>query len=47
MIKYKKYKNNNEHSHAFGKWYARAVHELMEREMKTELPKPIFLMNNQ
>ena len=30
MIKYKKYKNNNEHSHAFGKWYARAVHELME-----------------
>lgn len=30
-----------------GKKPSDAVHELMEREMKTELPKPIFLMNNQ
>ena len=30
MIKYKKYKNTNEKSACFGKWYGRAVHELME-----------------
>lgn len=30
MIKYKKYKNTNEKSLCFGKWYGRAVHELME-----------------
>lgn len=30
MIKYKKYQNKNEKSSGFGKWYGRAVHELME-----------------
>lgn len=30
MIKYKKYKNTNAKSLCFGKWYGRAVHELME-----------------
>ena len=30
MIKYKKYKNTNEKSACFGKWYGRAVHEMME-----------------
>ena len=30
MIKYKKYQNKNKESRAFGKWYARAVHELVE-----------------
>lgn len=30
MIKYKKYKNTNEKSDCYGKWYGRAVHELME-----------------
>lgn len=30
MIKYKKYQNNNKKSTAYNKWYARAVHELME-----------------
>lgn len=30
MIKYKKYQNKNDDSTAFGKWYGRAVHELME-----------------
>jgi predicted histone-like DNA-binding protein len=30
MIKYKKYQNKNEKSTAYGKWYGRAVHELME-----------------
>ena len=30
MIKYKKYQNKNDKSAAFGKWYGRAVHELME-----------------
>ena len=30
MIKYKKYQNKNDKSSAFGKWYGRAVHELME-----------------
>lgn len=30
MIKYKKYKNNNKYNAAYGKWYGRAVHELME-----------------
>lgn len=30
MIKYKKYKNNNKYNAGYGKWYGRAVHELME-----------------
>lgn len=30
MIKYKKYQNKNDKSSAYGKWYGRAVHELME-----------------
>ena len=30
MLKYKKYQNKNDDSTAFGKWYARAVHELLE-----------------
>ena len=30
MIKYKKYQNKNETSSIYGKWFARAVHELME-----------------
>lgn len=30
MIRYKKYQNKNSESPAFGKWYGRAVHELME-----------------
>ena len=30
MIKYKKYQNKNDKSVSFGKWYGRAVHELME-----------------
>lgn len=30
MIKYRIYKNNNPESAAYGKWYARAVHEMME-----------------
>ena len=30
MIKYKKYQNNNKKSTSYGKWYGRAVHELME-----------------
>ena len=30
MIKYKKYQNKNEQSASYGKWYGRAVHELME-----------------
>lgn len=30
MIKYKKYKNTNRKSDYYGKWYGRAVHELME-----------------
>ena len=30
MIKYKKYQNKNDKSTAYGKWYGRAVHELME-----------------
>ena len=30
MIKFKKYKNNNRFSKAYNKWYARAVHEVME-----------------
>jgi len=30
MIKYKKYQNKNDKTTAYGKWYARAVHELME-----------------
>ena len=30
MIKYKKYQNKNSHSTAFGKWYGRAVHEMMD-----------------
>lgn len=30
MIKYKKYQNKNELSAAYNKWYARAVHEMME-----------------
>ena len=30
MIKYKKYQNKNDKSTAFGKWYGRAVHELLE-----------------
>lgn len=30
MIKYKKYQNKNDDSTAFGKWFGRAVHELME-----------------
>ena len=30
MIKYKKYQNRNDKTSAYGKWYARAVHELME-----------------
>jgi predicted histone-like DNA-binding protein len=30
MIKYKKYQNTNDDSTAFGKWFGRAVHELME-----------------
>lgn len=30
MIKYKKYQNKNDDSTAYGKWYGRAVHELME-----------------
>jgi predicted histone-like DNA-binding protein len=30
MIKFKKYQNKNDKSAAYGKWYGRAVHELME-----------------
>lgn len=30
MIRFKKYKNTNRDSQAFGKWYGRAVHEMME-----------------
>ena len=30
MIKYKKYTNNNQYSPAYGKWFGRIVHELME-----------------
>ncbi len=30
MIKYKKYQNTNRISRCYGKWYGRAVHELME-----------------
>lgn len=30
MIKYKKYKNTNPASRCYGRWYGRAVHELME-----------------
>lgn len=30
MIKYKKYQNKNKESKAFGKWFGRAVHELVE-----------------
>ena len=30
MIKYKKYQNKNGDSKIFGKWFARAVHELMD-----------------
>lgn len=30
MLKYKKYQNKNDDSTAFGKWYGRLVHELME-----------------
>ena len=30
MIKYKKYQNKNDESTAYGKWFGRAVHELME-----------------
>lgn len=30
MIKYKKYQNKNDKSAAYGKWFGRAVHELME-----------------
>ena len=30
MIKYKKYQNKTEQSASYGKWYGRAVHELME-----------------
>lgn len=30
MLKYKKYQNKNDDSTAYGKWYGRLVHELME-----------------
>lgn len=30
MIKYKKYQNKNEESKVYGKWFGRAVHELMD-----------------
>lgn len=30
MITYKKYQNKNKKSAAYGKWYARSVHELMD-----------------
>ena len=30
MIKYKKYQNKNDKSAAYGKWFGRAVHEIME-----------------
>lgn len=30
MIKYKKYQNRNSYSAAYGKWFGRAVHELLE-----------------
>ncbi|MBR0166128.1 MAG: DNA-binding protein [Prevotella sp.] len=30
MIKYKKYQNKNEESKVYGKWFARAVHGMME-----------------
>ena len=30
MIKYKKYQNKNDKNAGFGKWYGRAVHEMME-----------------
>ena len=30
MIKYKKYQNKNDKNAAYGKWFGRAVHELME-----------------
>lgn len=30
MIKYKKYQNKNDKSAVYGKWFGRAVHELME-----------------
>ena len=30
MIRYKKYQNKNQYSRAFGKWFGRAVRELLE-----------------
>ena len=30
MIRYKKYQNKNKESKAFGRWYGKAVHELVE-----------------
>ena len=30
MLKYKKYQNKNTSSSAYGKWYGRLVHELLE-----------------
>jgi hypothetical protein len=30
MIKYKKYQNKNEYNAAYGKWFGRIVHELVE-----------------
>lgn len=30
MLRFKKYQNNNSASQAFGKWFGRAVHELVE-----------------
>ena len=32
MIKYKKYQNKNQYNSAYGKWFGRAVHELLEFE---------------
>ena len=30
MIKYKKYQNKNQYNSGYGKWYGRAVHEMMD-----------------
>ena len=30
MIKYKKYQNKNDESTVYGRWFGRAVHEIME-----------------
>ena len=34
MLKYKKYQNKNTSSSAYGKWYGRLVHELLEFDIR-------------